>query len=530
MPKAITQAAAKLTTLTPWQAARRAGVPIVAIECPDPSATMLRLYQESNGKADAVAIVQHTLIGGLTPWINPKTGQPPGRAGVNYVNEVSPEPIVTTNPAECLSILAKTVPEGAIVYMLGAPREIEDGQGFNPSVCMGIWACRDRFKAAGATLVLLGAVFKLPPELQRDVVLLAEELPTEEELGAIVDSISGDADLPKPEGEQRAKIVDTLKGLAAFEAEQTYSMSLRPALKGPDLADLWERKVKAIEATPGLTVYRGKETLDDVGGLEYGKQLLGDTLRGLLRCSCIVFCDEIDKGLAAATSDSSGTTQDQVKALLSYMQDYDVLGVLKLGPPGTGKTLLAKALANTFGVPLILMDLGAMKAGLVGQSEANMRQAIKIIHAISGGRALFIGACNRDAGLPPELRRRFSYQLLFFDLPDDEEKRSAWKIHTLGLRFQGQRIALRPELADWQQINTDSWTGAEIRNCCLKAYAMDIPCSEAAKTIVPIAKSAGDVVESLRKTASGRYVSASKPGVYQYSPVAQATGRKIGGV
>jgi adenylate kinase family enzyme len=517
---------------TQFQIARACAVPILAIETPDPAATMAAMVRQMNGKADTCPVIVHDIVNGLRAWIDPVTGRA-NAAGEMYIQENAPEPALTQNPVECLALLARKPAPRALCFVLGAQRILQDGgQGWNAGVVQAIWNCRDQFKASGigATLVLLGASVPLPPELQRDVVIIEEPLPNAEELGRVVDSICADADMAKPEGAERKRVLDCVRGLAAFEAEQVFSMSLDKAEPGGiNFPALWRRKVQAIQATKGLSVYQGAELIEDVAGLGNAKRLYSDTLSGSLDCSCIVFLDEIDKAMSASGSDSSGTTQDQNKVLLSYMQDTDILGTLLLGPPGTGKTLLAKALANTFKLPLILVDLGDVKSRYVGDSEANMRAMIKVIHAISGGRALFIGACNRDPNLLPELRRRFSYQLIYVDLPDAQERAGAWKIHTERLRFRGQRLSVPAELADWQKVNADGWTGAEIRNCCLKAYAMRVPLTEAAKSIVPVSKSAGDQIEAARKAASGKYISASQPGLYVYRAAGQAVGRAMGG-
>jgi len=52
--------------------------------------------------------------------------------------------------------------------------------------------------------------------------------------------------------------------LAAFPAEQALAMSLVSAKL--DTADLWERKRQIIEQTPGLSVWRGGETLKILAG------------------------------------------------------------------------------------------------------------------------------------------------------------------------------------------------------------------------------------------------------------------------
>jgi hypothetical protein len=40
---------------------------------------------------------------------------------------------------------------------------------------------------------------------------------------------------------------------------------------------------------------------------------------------------------------------------------------------------------------------------------------------------------------------------------------------------------------------------------------------QSAEYIVPVARSAADQIESLRQQSSGKYLSASHPGVYEYS-------------
>ncbi len=51
-------------------------------------------------------------------------------------------------------------------------------------------------------------------------------------------------------------------------------------------------------------------------------------------------------------------------------------GLLFDGPPGTGKTLASKFIAQTFGVPLYRLDLGAMMGKYVGESEGNLNAAL----------------------------------------------------------------------------------------------------------------------------------------------------------
>ena len=56
-------------------------------------------------------------------------------------------------------------------------------------------------------------------------------------------------------------------------------------------------------------------------------------------------------------------------------------GVFIVGMPGCGKSLCAKASAALFNSPLLKLDMGSMMGKYVGESEGNLRKAIKIAEA-----------------------------------------------------------------------------------------------------------------------------------------------------
>src|SRR5207248_7407126 len=58
-------------------------------------------------------------------------------------------------------------------------------------------------------------------------------------------------------------------------------------------------------------------------------------------------------------------------------------GVLLLGVPGVGKSAFARCLGNETGRPTLLLDLGALYGSLVGATEANVRQALRVADAMS---------------------------------------------------------------------------------------------------------------------------------------------------
>jgi hypothetical protein len=398
-------------------------------------------------------------------------------------------------------MLARKLPPETILFLHNAHRLLESF-----AVVQAIWNLRDIFKFDARTLVMLCPDVQLPPELAGDVLTLDEPLPEANELKEIVHDCYEAASLAAPDDATTEQATDAIAGLAAFPAEQVTAMSLTPS--GLDTAALWERKRQVIEQTPGLSVWRGGETFQDVGGVENIKSFLSRLIHGRKTPRAIVFLDEIEKALSSGGQfggDTSGVSQDQLGTLLSWMQDNAATGIICIGPPGCSKSMIAKATGNEAGVPTIQLDLGAMKGSLVGQSEQQIRSALKVVKAMAQDRVFFIATCNSIGVLPPELRRRFTFGTFYFDLPTSEERERIWEIYRAKYELDAQQ----------DQLSDDGWTGAEIKQCCEIAWRLKCSLGEAADYIVPVSRSASDQIEQLRNQASGRFTSASYSGVYE---------------
>ena len=168
---------------------------------------------------------------------------------------------------------------------------------------------------------------------------------------------------------------------------------------------------------------------------------------------------------------------------------------------------------------VLSIDTGAMTGSLVGESQAKIRKAMATFKAVSQGKGFFIATCNKIASLPPELRRRFTLGTFFFDLPDKSERKAIWKIWMAAYKFDTDDSVLLPD--------DEGWTGAEIKACCDIAWRTEQSLIDAAKFIVPVSKSAGDQIQALRSMASGRFISASKDGIYECEEAGAPTGRKV---
>lgn len=499
------------TTAHPFRDVMRAGVPLVQYETSDPAATIKTIVQVMNGEADTRPLLVWDILRGLVHLNEPgKTlasklcgtlGPQSLSSPVAMLKKIDAEAAHMLNPLE-----ENQGKRGAVVFMSNAHRFIDD-----VSVMQGVWNVRDRFKSAGAILVLLCTTGKTPLELRHDLVSLSDPLPGNAELQGILKrvcetAVKAGATFDAEEVSADGATVDTLTGLNAFAAEQTTAMSVRRDKL--DMDTLWTRKVKQIEQTSGLTVVKSDERAEDLRGLD---NLLGYVSRLVENSEvrCLLIIDEIEKSLAGATGagDSSGTSQDQLGAILRFMQDENVSGLILVGHPGCGKSAVPKAVCNKYDIPLIGFDFGAMKGSLVGESEAKIRAALATVKAISNGKALIVATCNKITSLPPELRRRFSLGTFFSGLPEAAELAGIWRVWMT-----------RCGLDMKQPIpNADGFTGAEVRACCDVAKRTGLTLAEAIKFIVPISKSSGDQVTALCRMASGNFISAHHGGTYEYN-------------
>ena len=197
---------------------------------------------------------------------------------------------------------------------------------------------------------------------------------------------------------------------------------------------------------------------------------------------------------------------------------------------------------------------------LVGQTEANVRQALRIVDAMapavlfvdeiekalagaaSGGQTdsgvsarlfgslltwlndhtsdvFFVGTANDVSKLPPEFSRAERFDGIFFlDLPSMREKEQIWALYLEHFELDAEQR--RPRDVDW--------TGAEIRSCCRLAALLELSLLDAAQHIVPVAVTAGESVERLRKWAAGRCLAADRPGIYaRGTTAAEKPGRNV---
>jgi len=378
-------------------------------------------------------------------------------------------------------------------------------------------------RESAQAVIVLSPKGEVPAELAGHATVIDWPMPDRAEIAAILDAaIEGLPDdlreSAAPNG-QRDAAIDAAVGLSGEEAQACYARSL-VQLRRIDPALVASEKKRVVSRERVLEWYDPiSGGLDAVGGL--------DNLKGWLSSR---------KAAYSPAARSYGLPAPK--------------GALLVGVPGCGKSLLAKAMATAWSVPLLRVDLGALKSKFVGDSEANLRKVFKLIEAIgrcvvwfdeiekalqgatSGsadggvssdalgavlswmqerrGEAFVIATANDVSTLPPELLRKGRFdEVWFVDLPTTEERGA---VLAAALREHG-RGTVQVDAAKVAKA-TEGFTGSEIAaivpDALFAAFAdgeREITTDDlidAARTVVPLSKTAAEKITKLREWASGR--------------------------
>jgi ATP-dependent 26S proteasome regulatory subunit len=378
-------------------------------------------------------------------------------------------------------------------------------------------------KTSYKTLVILGPTLKLPPELEKEVTVVDYALPSVEDLDqlleGIIQSVKNNPQIDTTlDEDEREHLLEAALGLTANEAENVFARSLVEK-RCFDVDVILSEKEQIIRKSGILEYYRKQEGFGDVGGM--------DLLKDWMRKRTQAFSQKArDFGLPAPK------------------------GILLLGVQGCGKSLCCKAVASQWRLPLLRMDVGKVFGGIVGQSEENMRRAIRMAESVapavlwldelekafagvqsssfsdSGTTArvfasfitwlqektapVFVVATANDISqLPPELMRKGRFDEIFFvDLPVEDERDEIFEIH---IRKRGRN----PEQFDVKVLaaEADGFSGAEIEQVVVSslydAYdtGRDIEMEDLVRNInqsIPLSRTMKEQIDALREWAATR--------------------------
>jgi hypothetical protein len=373
---------------------------------------------------------------------------------------------------------------------------------------------KDQFallKRNGSCVILAAPSWNLPPEMTHEIPVLDFALPTRSQLSTALDLIVDSGSITPPDDMLRAECLDAASGLTLEEAENAFALSLaKTKVLAP--AHIADEKMKLVKAS-GLLELKPPPPIQPGG--------LGEVKR------------YIDQEVVTVKNDD----------LLAPR------GIMFVGMPGGGKSLTSQAIGGWLGWPVLRLDVAGLKGSLVGQSEGNMRKALKLADAVSpcvlwideiekgvggvsssaasdGGttlgmvgilltwlqehktRVFVVATCNKYELLPSELTRAGRFDERFFvDLPNELERGEIAMVHLARFSTADDNKSLSEAIIPL----TDQWTGAEIEQLIKSAarrtkrvVTIDA-LKDAAKDIRPISHVKADEISKLRNWAKATF-------------------------
>ena len=320
------------------------------------------------------------------------------------------------------------------------------------------------------TIIIVSETETVPKELEKFTSILDIPNMTKDEIETYILKFSKDNNI-KVDEKDIGEVAISLKGLTKLEIDHVLNMIIESknniSISGRDI--IIKEKGQIIKKSSILEIIDFKEKIEDIGGLEGLKEWL--------------------------------KSKAQIFRRLDEAKKFGVdtpKGVLLVGMPGCGKSLAAKASARLFNVPLLRLDIGRLLGKYVGESEHNMRVALKTAESISpcilwideiekafaginqdGGasditKRLFgqfltwlqekentvfvVATANDITAFPPEFLRKGRFDEVFFiDLPNEEEREKIFKIHLEKRGKLNDKIDIK-QLAE----KTTSYCGADI--------------------------------------------------------------------
>lgn len=236
----------------------------------------------------------------------------------------------------------------AILLLLDFNRYCED-----PGISRRLRNLATSLRRQPRTLVITAPDWQVPRELEECITVLELPLPSPSEISQLLTNI-GQASGRPPGPALLEQLAHCCSGLTEQRIRQVAARALarRGQLGEADLTEVLEEKRQAIARSELLEYCPTEATPSDIGGL--------DALKHWLKQRKLAFSDEAERyGLPLPR------------------------GVLLVGPQGTGKSLTAKAIAHSWAMPLLRLDVGRLFAGLVGASEARTRDMIRRAEAMA---------------------------------------------------------------------------------------------------------------------------------------------------
>ena len=381
-------------------------------------------------------------------------------------------------------------------------------------------------KRKSSTLIFFSTVLNIPTELEKELTIIDMPLPTLKDFEKLFNRIAKEFQIST---NIDISILKSLLGLTIEEATNAISKAIaqKGKLSSDEIPILISQKEQIIKKSGHLEYFHPKDSMNSIGGL--------DNLKSWLNTRYKAFSQNVKKYKLKSPK-----------------------GIMLLGIPGTGKSLSAKAVSNSWKMPLLRLDFGKIFGGVVGESESNIRETIKIAESLSpcvlwideiekglsglssGGdsgtsarvfgtfltwmqekesEVFVLATANDISALPPELLRKGRFDEIFFvDLPTLEERREIIKIHLQNVEQEEKNLNIE-KLAELSK----GFSGAELAEVINEALFNIFDTSSKNKPILktkdlisviddfyPLSKTMDERIKKLREWSKSRTKPASK--------------------
>jgi hypothetical protein len=493
-----------------------AGFPAIAIATADEDRTIASLVSTLMSAEDSNVVKTTILVmsaaGGLKDMMTGKTIQIAPAPATVQLGMPMPPPSAASYPTAFTHVAQI---ENALLIVLDLQHLIAQS-GIYRALRNALKGC----KSKGSMIVMIAPHWKLPPEIVKEIPVLSDPMPTREELSGALDLCLRGVGCNSLPDKERAALLNSASGLTMAQAENAFALSYEAGRFDPQL--VIEEKMKMIRQSGYFDIIQPSDPAE-LGGL--------DALRQYVTDEVLPNADD---------------------------QNLRVRGILLVGVPGTGKTLAARTIASMLGWPILSCNIGKLKAGKVGDSQANIAGALKLAEAFSpcvllfdelekgtaghassgetdGGTTsdmigqlctwlndhgypiLTIGTVNDYSKLPAELTRAGRFDERFFvDIPNRSDRVDIAKVH---LKRWVKKAKDLEKFAEVIAEKALGWVGGEIAQLVLstarrtRMQLTEAALVDAAQYIKPMSLVRAAEIAALRQWGNDNLRAANSPEV-----------------
>jgi SpoVK/Ycf46/Vps4 family AAA+-type ATPase len=234
---------------------------------------------------------------------------------------------------------------------------------FNPKDFLSTPQAKQAFRDAAyairtvsSHIICIGATYEVPEELDDVVTMVDFDLPDKEQIktlfSGIVDKYKDKLKLEVKASDLDMAAENTL-GLTMLKAENAISRSLVES-RGLDLDLLRMEKQQAVKQSGVLEYVPHVESIETLGGFDVLKEHVSKRRK---------YYENVEEATKFGLRPPKG--------------------VMLVGLPGTGKSLASKTASYILELPLYRFNMGALFKGIVGSSEANTRNNLKLLERVA---------------------------------------------------------------------------------------------------------------------------------------------------